>query len=166
MVYTNKTSINSHIKKSHLIDDYGDIKIYQDESGYRWRYTILWSDMLEKDIELLETYPVTPVSDLIKLIPTISDLETIAAISMSIAQRNFDNDINNRELLIRVLEEELAPNSEKLDKVKLCIYESELFDATNRTEIIGKFTADIEKYAAVYQSIAKRAKAILDYKLN
>jgi hypothetical protein len=164
MFYTNLSSIDSHIKSSHLIEDYGDVKIYQDESGYQWCHSILWSDMLEKSIELLEAYPVTPVYDLIKLIPTINDSETIAAISISIAQRNFDNDTNNRQLLIRILEEEVASNLEKLEKAKLCIYESELFDATNRTEITGKFTVDIEKDAAVYQSIAKRAKTILDYK--
>jgi hypothetical protein len=98
MFNTDHSSIEACIKNSHLIEDYVDVKIYQDGFGYRWRHAILWSGMLEKNIKLLEAYAGIPVPDLIKLIPAINDSETIAAIAMSIAQRNFDNDINNRQL--------------------------------------------------------------------
>lgn len=162
MFYTDIQSIEEKKRNALLVENYEDVKIYQDKSGYKWRYAILWSAMLERKIELIETYPVINISDLIKRIPTINDPETIAAIAIVIAQRKFDDDVNNRLLLIRILEEALVSNPEKVDKIKLCIYESELFDATNRAEIIGKSPADIAQDAAIYQSIAQRAKAILD----
>lgn len=163
MFYSNKDFINNYLQACHLVEQSDDSSIYEDASGQFWRHLIYWSDMLEKDIEVLEAYPLLSSLDLIKLLLNSDSRETISALSISMAQRKFDNDINNRLLLIELLEKELINAPSKLDNIKLCIYESELFDATNRAETMGKEASQVQKDATAYHSIAERAKAILDY---
>jgi hypothetical protein len=163
MFYCDRDFIRDYLQSCHLLETNDDSSIYKDVADQVWRHLVFWSAMLEKDIEVLEAYPPMPIADLIKLLIESDSPETVAALSISMAQRGFDNDIKNRQLLVDLLEKELANRPDKLDNIKLCIYESELFDATNRAEIIGKDIAQIDEDATSYRSIAKRAKAILEY---
>jgi hypothetical protein len=48
------------------------------------------------------------------------------------------------------------------DRLKIVIYESNLYDQTNRREIVGKHFTDIQKDADYYSTIALKARKILD----
>jgi hypothetical protein len=47
------------------------------------------------------------------------------------------------------------------ERLKTIIYKSELYDATNRRDIIGKHFTEIEADAKYYATISQQAKAIL-----
>lgn len=48
------------------------------------------------------------------------------------------------------------------ERLKTIIYESELYDATNKRDIIGKHFTEIDKSARYYQTISQKAKLILN----
>lgn len=75
-----------------------------------------------------------------------------------------------RELLLNGLEQ-LILNVQSLtpkekNRIKLIIYESELYDATNKAPIMNRESSEIFKDAALYRNFAKRVKNILLYMNN
>jgi hypothetical protein len=48
------------------------------------------------------------------------------------------------------------------NRLKIIIYESDLYDATNRRNIVGKHFTEIESDADYYRTAAQKAKSILE----
>lgn len=53
------------------------------------------------------------------------------------------------------------PDFEK-ERLKVIIYETEIYDATNRRNIVGKHWTEIQMDAEYFQNISKKAKEILN----
>lgn len=47
------------------------------------------------------------------------------------------------------------------ERLKIIIYESDLYDATNRRDILGKHFTEIQSDADYYKTTADKAKGIL-----
>lgn len=92
----------------------------------------------------------------------ITDLEKIAAICNAIDDRAFDRNKQYRLSFIEELEREYLRDKKNISRIKLCIWETRLYDPTNRDLIVGKTYQQINEDAEVYRDIAARAKTLLD----
>lgn len=135
--------------------------IYEGNNKQLWRHVIYYSEMLEKDVSVLEILPVITAEELINIIINSNNIEEYVAASLSLYHRDFDSDIKNRQLLINELGR-LAVSTENIYKIKLVIYETSLYDATNKEKIVGKNITQINSDAEVYLNISLKAKKILD----
>ncbi|WP_118976523.1 hypothetical protein [Taibaiella koreensis] len=136
--------------------------LYKDKNGNQYQLTRYWSDTLEKELCLLEKLPRKEIPDLISIIFDIDDIEKVTAICCEIADRNFDSNKEYRLDFIEKLERAYSSDVGDADKVRICIGETMLFDATNKDPIVGKSYEQIGNDAKFYRDISDRAKEILD----
>lgn len=140
-------------------------------------YTINYTDNYTKENWLLVKYESEyagrvvqvlkkielPLNDLINIATTSSDLDDIIGAAIELLERERHNKEDFRSLLLdRLSQFNLLDLSDfEKERLKIIIYESNLYDATNRRSIVGKYQYEIENDASYYTLIAKKAKKIL-----
>jgi hypothetical protein len=153
--------VSRHLSvKSEL--EYG--YIYTDPVGVEYKLTRHWSEMFHKELDVLQKLPMIGIEELINIIPFV-DVEKAVALAIEIQERKFDNSRTARLLLLQVLEEIFQKNKtdhSEFEKIRLCIYETSLYDPTNRDKIVGKTYTEINKDAKFYREVSDRARKLLD----
>ena len=129
-----------------------------------WEKIRFWSEMKEEEYTLLEnTYNIS-MDDLILLAVSEKTEEIIICACNELLRRENEMGKEFRERLIKKLEELTAVTNDKaeLQRAKLIIYETELFDATNKKTILNKDFQQVNREASFYKDISERAKKILN----
>jgi hypothetical protein len=153
----------SSLKKLRTSDD-GWSDYYLDErTNEEWQLTRYHSEYHGGGIPILKRLPPPSVSELIEISLTSNDLNDVTGASIELCEREAYNDEEFRdELMQKLLLLDVATLSQfETKRLKTIIYESELFDSTNRKEILGKNWSEIKKDADFYRSISGKAKKIL-----
>lgn len=91
------------------------------------------------------------------------DLNDSIGASMELLERE---KLRNEDFRVMLLNKLLQPDISLLtdfekERIRVIIYESELFDATNRRKITGKHFTEIKNDADYYKTIAQKANEIL-----
>jgi hypothetical protein len=155
-------------KIKHLIrigeSEDGYILKYKDEkTGEHWSLAWFESELLEKDIPVLQRLPEATTEELIKIAMSAQDIEEIVGASLLLSAREGNRKEDFRaDLLQQLLQVDLSKASAfEQARLRMIIYESDLLDTTNRREIIGKHFTQINRDADYYRGIAKKAIEIL-----
>jgi len=158
-----KENIDIKLKSLVKTDQYN---VFKDKiTNDHWLLTFYESEMLECDLGVLEKVPVNKCVDLIGKLIDSEDIQEVITICLIIYDRNFDDDKNNRLLLIESLENyyNICPRTEfALKKIRFTIYETELYDSINLEPILGKSYVEIESDSTFYKEISLRSKKLLE----
>ncbi|MEO6722634.1 MAG: Imm27 family immunity protein [Ferruginibacter sp.] len=162
----NQKDIQSKLKslnKTKTSDDGWTIFYADIETQENWILTQHESEYHGGGISILKRLPQPTIEELIDIAITSQDKNNITGASFELSEREIYNNENFRENLISKLLNFDIPNSSEFDKerLKIVIYESGLYDQTNRRDIVGKHFTEIEKDADYYQNISIKAKNIL-----
>ena len=139
--------------------------IYIDSiTNIRWLLSNYWSEMLEVELKILVKLPLCTIEYYIKNLSLDKTVPELIVIALLISDRNFDNLKSNRLLLIEKLESLMseANDSTSMEKIKNIIYETSLYDPTNKDTIINKHFSQINSDAQFYRNISIRAQNILN----
>jgi hypothetical protein len=151
------------LKKIGSSDD-GWSDYFVDESNdVEWQLTCYNSEYHGGGLRVLKRLPPPAVEDLIKISLTSDDIDEVTGAALELRDRETYKKEEFRKDLITEL---LLLNPTTLsafdkNRLKTIIYESSLFDPTNRREILGKPWNEIQKDAEIYRSISEQAKSIL-----
>ncbi|RYZ34736.1 MAG: hypothetical protein EOP49_34210 [Sphingobacteriales bacterium] len=129
---------------------------YVNASGNSYLVSRFWSEMLDKAVTIMERLPQIELEQLIKLITSALAVQDIAALSNLITERWEGHQKRYRLQLIEHLEFMLKAGADTAakEKIRMCVYESNLFDPTNREPIVGKSYQEIQADAACYRKMA------------
>jgi len=94
---------------------------------------------------------------------TSLDKNDIIGASLELSEREkINKDDFRSKLLDKLLQVDTSNLSDfEKERLKIIIYESALYDATNRRNIVGKHFTEIEKDADYFRTISEKAKTIL-----
>ena len=128
-----------------------------------WILTSYESDRLDCDIRVLMKAELSS-KDLIDIALTSEDEKVIAVAAMTLKYKEEHEKSEFRHELINKLEtlNNIDLSKEERMRIELIIYESNLYDGTNRRSIMGKHYTEIKKDALFYQEPADIAKKILE----
>lgn len=128
-----------------------------------WILSTYESEELECDIQVLMKADVTS-DNLIEIALTAEDQKTIAAAAMTLKYHEEHHKSEFRHSLIHALEKFPIDklSKEERGRLRLIIYESDLYDGTNQKSITNKHWTEIWKDAEHYQVPANKAKKILE----
>jgi hypothetical protein len=146
------------------ISEDGWISFYTDgHTKEQWELTSYHSEYHGGGIPVLKKLPHPSISHLIKIALTSKDVNDVAGASLELCEREKYNNENFREELLEKLQLiEIAELSDlEKGRLKTIIYDSELFDPTNRREIVGKHWKEINQDGEFYKSVSEKAKKIL-----
>ena len=112
---------------------------------------------------VLKRLPQPSVGELVDIVISTDDMFVVLAASQELAERESNNGEEFRGELIDKLESFNLKSLGDFDRqrIKNIIYETELYFARNRREVLGKQVAEIKKDAAMYREIARKAVTIL-----
>lgn len=161
----NKEQIKRKIEKMKNLGWTNDgwTEHFIDDENQNWELTNYESEYHGGGISVLRKKFNLSVDYLIDLIFESNDLEEISAIALELYDKEQHQKIDFREkLLNQILKQNLENlNSFEKEKIKLIIFESSLYDATNRKEILGKTHNQIMEDAKYYREISEKSKEIL-----
>jgi len=162
----NQDKIESKLKtfiKTKTSDD-GWTDYYRDKySTDQWVLTRYDAAYQGGGISVLKRLPQLTTDELIDVAMTSFDTNDVTGASIELSERERSNKENFRDkLLIRLLQVDTSnlTGFEK-ERLKIIIYESDLYDPTNLRDIMGKHYDEIKKDAEYYQTISQKAKDIL-----
>jgi hypothetical protein len=133
------------------------------KSDEEWLLTRYDSEYHGGGVPILKRLPEPTIEELINIAMTSSDTNDIIGASLELSERerykkeDFRAKLISRLLLVNISD---LPDFEK-KRLEIIIYESDLFDATNRRDIIGKHYTEIQKDADYFMLNAQKAKEIL-----
>jgi hypothetical protein len=158
-----KKKIDDFLPKLEIIENHTErhTKILEDKSGEIWQLTEYWIDTLNKNILSLYCVRLINFNSLFKIISESNNIEEIAIASTLIYFRKFDYDDKNREILLIYLESIFMRSEFDNKKIGLVIGETELYDSTNKKDILGKPYEEIQADYNYYNGIAIRAKKLM-----
>ncbi len=132
-------------------------------STEEWHLTYYNSEYHGGGVPVLKRLPQPTIEQLIEIAMTSSDKNNITGASLELSERERRNKEDFRNsLLKRLLQVETSMLSDfEKERLKIIVYESDLYDATNRRSIVGKHLTEIQSDADYYQAISQKAKAIL-----
>ncbi len=112
---------------------------------------------------ILKKLPPPSVEELIEIALTSDEINDITGASIELNEREKYNNDSFRDILINklLLIDTNCISAFDIERLKTIIYESELYDANNRREIVGKHYTEINKDAEFYKTISVKAKAVL-----
>jgi hypothetical protein len=152
------------LTKTGTSDD-GWTEFYLDETlSEEWRLTRFNSEYHGGGIPVLKKIPEPTIEQLIDIAMTSTDKNNIIGASLELSERERHNKEDFRSKLIERL---LTIDTSKLtdfekERLKIIVYESGLYDATNRRNIVGKHFTEIQNDADYYRTISEQAKNILN----
>ena len=162
----NQEQINIKIKslsKTSTSED-GWIDFYIDKvTNENWLLTRYDSEYHGGGLQVLKRLPEPTIDELISIAMTSTDTNDIIGASLELSERERYSDEDFRlKLINRLLQVDFSNLTEfERERLKIIIYERDLYDATNRREIVGKHFAEIQKDADYYKEIAQKANNIL-----
>jgi hypothetical protein len=162
----NENEVNLKLKsfiKTETSADGWTIYYIDKNTNEKWLQTRYKSEMQGGGVSVLKRLPEPTIEDLIEIAMTSFDRNDIVGASLELSQRERRQKEDFRDKLIsRLIQVDTAglSNFEK-ERMKLIIYESNLYDATNRRDIVGKHFTEIQNDADYYQKISQKAKRIL-----
>jgi hypothetical protein len=112
----------------------------------------------------LKRLPEPSTEELIDIALTSSDRNDIIGASLELSERERYNKVDFREQLLNRLLKTDTSNLDEFEKerFRLVIYESDLYDPTNRRNIVGKHYSEIQMDADYYGTISEKAKKLLN----
>ncbi len=162
----NQSQVDSKIKdltKTGTSED-GWIEFYIDKNtNDNWLLTRYNSEYHGGGLPILKKIPEPTIDELIDIAITSGDTNNIIGASLELSEREKNKKEDFRaKLLSRVMQFDTS-NLSKFEKerLKIIIYESNLFDATNRRDIVGKHFTEIQTDADYFKTNARIAKDIL-----
>jgi len=137
---------------------------YQDmNTNEKWVLTRYHSEYQGGGVPVLKRLPEPTIEQLIDIAMTSFDKNDIVGASLELSEREKYQKEDFRgqllDLLMRVDTSDL--NIFEKERLRIIIYESNLYDSTNRREIVGKHFSEIESDANYYRIISQKAKSIL-----
>jgi hypothetical protein len=116
---------------------------------------------------ILVKQPEPDTNELIQIALESENLDEITAASIFLYTNEESYNFDFREQLIDAVEKFFESKKRELsdfdrNKLNIIIYESKLFDSTNRRNILGKYFAEIEEDYLYFKGISERAKRILN----
>jgi hypothetical protein len=116
---------------------------------------------------MLVKQPEPDTNELIQIALESENLDEIAGASIFLYTNEENDNIDFREQLIDAVEKFFENKKAELsdfdrNKLNIIIYDSNLYDSTNRRNILGKYFAEIEKDYQYFKGVSERAKRILN----
>jgi len=150
------------LTKTGTSDD-GWAHYYQDKNE-KWLLTRYGSEYQGGGTPVLKRLPEPTIYELINIAMTSLEKNNIIGASLELSEREKYRKVDFRDQLLNKL---LQVDTSKLtdfekERVRLIIYKSDLYDATNRRDIVGKHISEIQKDANYYQTISQLARKILN----
>lgn len=157
-----ETKLKTLTKKATSTD--GLTHFYVDkDSNEEWHLTRYESEFHSAGIPVLKRLPEPPTEELISISLTSADINDIIGASLELSERERYKKEDFREKLLNRLLQVDTTNLSGFEKerMKVIIYESNLYDATNRRDIVGKDFTEIQNDAGYFSTNAQKAKKIL-----
>jgi len=131
----------------------------------KWLLTRYKPELQGAGIPVLKRLPEPTIEQLIEIAMTSFDKNNIVGASIELSERERHQKEDFREkLMARLMQVDTAGlDSFEKYRMKTIIYESNLFDATNRRDIVGKHFTEILNDANYYRTISQKAKSILSH---
>ena len=137
---------------------------FDNNSKEEWLLTRYESEYHGGGVPVLKKLPEPAIEELIDIALTSIDTNDIIGASRELYEREKYNKEDFRDKLCnRLLQVDTSnlTNFEK-ERFKIIIYESNLYDATNLRDIVGKHFTEIEKDAEYYRTISNKIKKLLN----
>ena len=136
---------------------------YDKNSNEEWLLTRYDSEYHGGGVSVLKMLPEPSIEELIDIAMTSLSKNDIRGASLELSEREkINKDDFRSKLLDKLLQVDTSSlNDFEKERLKTIIYESNLYDATNRRNIVGKHFTEIEKDADYFRTISEKAKAIL-----
>lgn len=120
---------------------------------------------------MLVKQPEPTTSELVKIAMDSDNLEEVAGASVFLYTNEKYDKVDFREELMNGIEDYFQRKQVDLTefekrKMNTIIYESNLYDSTNRRNTLGKHFSEVEKDYQYFKRISERAKRILDQTKN
>ena len=133
-------------------------------SKVEWHLTRYDSEYHGGGVAVLKRIPEASLEELIEIAMTSAETSEIIGASLELSEREKYKKEDFRATLInRLLQVDTSNMTDfEMERLKIIICESELYDATNRRNIVGKHSTEIEKDAEYYRTAAYQAKSILE----
>lgn len=149
-----KTGVSNDGWTTYFIDEVTEDK---------WLLTQFHAEYHGGGVSVLKRLPEPTIEDLINIAATSNNTNNIIGASIELSEREKENKDEFRNKLLQRLLQFDIPNLTDFDRerLKIIIYESTLYDATNRREIMGKHFSEIEIDAKYYQDVSQQTKIIL-----
>ena len=114
-------------------------------------------------VPVLKRLPEPTIEELINIAMTSTDTNDIIGASLELSERERYKKQDFRERLLNRLSQVDTSDLTDFEKerLKIIIYESDLYDATNRRDIVGKHFTEIQNDANYFKTNAQKAKSIL-----
>lgn len=168
-ILTNIEEINNQLDRLYLISSTNDgwTEYYKDDKGEEWCKFYIETEYHGGGQPVLIKLPEPTQSELIKSALESNNPTEIATCAALLYYNERDQDLPFRESLIEQLEKFVSDDnfrwtSETAEKVKLIIYDSNLYCDTNLRPINGKSIDEISEDYSFFKSISNRAKEILN----
>jgi hypothetical protein len=162
----NQHKVESTLKTLSKLKTSGDgcTHYYSDNNPTEeWVLIYYETEYFGKVISVLKKLPEPTIEQLIDIATSSTEINDILGASFELyeRERKHKEDFRN-SLLTRLLQFEIQNLSAfEKERIKIIIYESNLYDATNRRDIVGKYITEIKKDSEYYLEISKKAKSIL-----
>ena len=161
----NQDEVENKLKaltKTGTSDD-GWTHYYQDNIE-KWLLTSFNSEHHGGGLPVLKRLPEPTIDELIDIALTSFDTNDIIGASLELSEREKYNKVDFRDKLLNKL---LQIDTSKLadfekTRLKLIINKSDLCDATNRRDIVGKHLTEIQSDANYFRTISQKALKILE----
>ena len=136
---------------------------YDIKSKEEWVLVHYESEFQGKNLRVLKRIPELSTNELIEVAPTSLDINNINGAALELYQKEESKKEEFRDKLIRrLLQIDISTITPfEKERLEIIIYESSLYDATNRRGILGKHFTEIEKDADYFKTISVEAKIIL-----
>ena len=133
-------------------------------SNEEWHLTRYDSEYHGGGVPVLKRIPEPTLEDLIDIAMTSAETNDIIGASLELSEREkYKKEDFRAKLLNRLLQVDTSNLTDfEKERMKIIIYESDLYDATNRRNIVGKHFTEIESDADYYRTAAHKAKSILE----
>ena len=133
-------------------------------SNEEWHLTRYDSEYHGGGVSVLKRPPEPTIEELINIAMSSNDTNDIIGASLELSEREkYKNEDFRAKLLNRLLQVDTSNLTDfEKERLKIIIYESDLYDATNRRNIVGKHFTEIENDADYYRTAAHKAKSILE----
>ncbi len=144
--------------------DSGWTDFYIDKSkNENWVLTRYKTEYHGGGVAILKRLPDLSIDELIDIAITSTDIDNILGASLELSEREkYKNEDFRDKLISRLLLVDISDTTEfEKERLKIIIYESDLYDAINRRDIVGKSFAAIENDAKYFRRNAQVAKRIL-----
>jgi hypothetical protein len=133
-------------------------------SKEEWHLTRYDSEYHGGGVPVLKRIPEPTLEELIDIAMISAETNDIIGASVELSEREkYKKEDFRDKLLNRLLQVDTSNLADfEKERLKIIIYESDLYDAKNRRNIVGKHFTEIESDADYYRTAAQKAKIILE----